>query len=610
MSLSAPFALVLTVALGAAPTEAPAPQPPDTTVFEIGGVEVSAATRLQGEGPARALAVLDRAMLESLPVRSVAEAIGWATGVDLQPRSGAQADVAVRGGTSEQVLVLVDGVPVSDAQTGHFHLDLAVPLAAVERIEVLRGAGSAVHGAGALGGVIHIVTRPESRALTATVEVEGGSFRGLAGGGRVGGRIGAWSVAGSLRLDRSDGHREGTDHAVALGHLAASGRVGGGLASLRVGWAARDFGADGFYAPYPSYEETRTRTAALRWSRPLAGRTLEVAAHLRAHDDDFVLQRSDPTFYRNLHSTLQSGVDLTLRSAPDRWVWAVGASGGRDVLESATLGDRQAARGALFGEVGWRGTEVRIQGGLRLDAHDHFAPSWSPSLTAAWDAGRSLRLRAALSRAFRTPTWTDRFYEDPANRGNPDLAVERAWSGEVGVDWTPAGAVHLRTTFFLREARDLIDYARPLDEAEGEAVVWQSRNVASATFRGVEIEVAGLRVGPAAVASSVELLDLSARAAGPYLSKYALRPLTRSARLAVQLPLGDRVTTGVHLTHRRRKGEAARTVADLRVDFRLGDARLWIASTNLHDVAGVDVSGMPMPGRAIRTGVSVAMGGR
>src|SRR5690606_25804552 len=142
--------------------------------------------------------------------RTVADVIGRALGADLLARSPAQADLSIRGGSFEQILVLVDGVPVNDRQTGHFHLDVAVPLDAVERIEVLRGPASAIYGSSAIGGVVNIVTRRGTSDLHARAQT--GSFGAYAAGAGVGAARGAWSARVDADLDASDGHRAGTDH--------------------------------------------------------------------------------------------------------------------------------------------------------------------------------------------------------------------------------------------------------------------------------------------------------------------------------------------------------------------------------------------------------------
>src|SRR5690606_6496015 len=127
---------------------------------------------------ARSVDVIGADAIAATPARTLADVLANALGVDLQPRSPAQADIALRGATFEQILVLVDGVRMSDAQTGHFDLDLAVPLSEVERIEILRGPATALYGSDAVGGVVNIVTRRGGERLR--FGVEGGSF-GTAG---------------------------------------------------------------------------------------------------------------------------------------------------------------------------------------------------------------------------------------------------------------------------------------------------------------------------------------------------------------------------------------------------------------------------------------------
>jgi iron complex outermembrane receptor protein len=602
------LAIALAVLPHATAAQTPAGPPPADSVVELKGLSVSVDSRLPGNARTRAVTVLDRDALDALPATTILEALRWGTGVDLLTRSPAQADVAVRGGTFEQVLVLVDGVPVSDAQTGHFDLNLTVPLDGVERIEVLRGAGSSVHGADAMGGIVNVVTRSPGSRPSGRVRLEGGTFGRAAGSLRLDGGAGDWRATASGRLDRSDGHREGVDHDVRIGQLRLVGPLAGGRLDLRAGAAARDFGADGFYAPFPSYEETRGRTASARWVRPLGeGGALDVVVHDRTHDDDFVLRRGDPAFYRNVHTSRQSGVDVTLRRTAGSWGWLVGAGVGRDDLESTNLGDRAADRGAIFGEAGWTGPRARVRAGLRLDGREEFAPSWAPSLSAGWTLGPRLGLRAAVARSFRTPTWTDRYYEDPANRGDPNLAVETAWSGEAGLDWTLDSGSRVRLTAFVRDATDLIDYARRRDA--GDDAVWQSRNVESARFTGVEVDVVGVALGPARLDAGVELLDVSTSDSGEWISKYALRPLTRAVTAGVRTPLVGPATLAVRAEHRRRSEDETWTAADVRVDVPVGPARLWLDASNVGDARWLDVSGLRAPGRAFRTGVSVDFGG-
>src|SRR5690606_25905400 len=122
---------------------------------------------------------------------------------------------------------------------------------------------------------------------------------------------------------------------------------------------------------------------------------------------------------------------------------------------------------------------------------------------------------------------------DPANIGDPDLHSERSWSGEAGVDLSPLAGVQMGLAAFQRSANDLIDWARPA----GSTDAWETRNVSTARFRGIEAELA-----------VAEWLGFDWRLQGSWLSvtastpdgvesKYALRPLAENVTLGVQRDL-------------------------------------------------------------------------
>ena len=181
----------------------------------------------------RSVEVITRADLERRAARSLSDILAVALGTDAQQRSPAQADLGLRGSTYNQVVVLVDGVRVSDVQSGHYALDLAVPVGTIERIEILRGTGSALYGSDAIGGVVNIVTRRDTSFTE--LSTRGGSFGGV--NGRV--ALGTASRGTSLQLgadmDRSDGHRDGTDYRITQVRGTAERPVG----SARVARSAK-----------------------------------------------------------------------------------------------------------------------------------------------------------------------------------------------------------------------------------------------------------------------------------------------------------------------------------------------------------------------------------
>ena len=134
---------------------------------------------------ARMVTVLSREDIQAAPVQSINDLLKYAVGVDVRQRGpiGAQTDIGIRGSTSEQITVLLNGINICDPQTGHNAFDFPCDIADIERIEILEGPAGRVYGTSSLVGAINIVTK-DAGGKTADVRLEGGSFGYLSAGGR------------------------------------------------------------------------------------------------------------------------------------------------------------------------------------------------------------------------------------------------------------------------------------------------------------------------------------------------------------------------------------------------------------------------------------------
>jgi vitamin B12 transporter len=576
--------------------------------YSIDTLRVSVASRLGTSlfSANRTVQVLDEAQIRRMPARSIAEVLAWATSSDVLARSPAQADVTLRGATAEQVLVLVDGVRMSDRQTAHFALDLAVPLDQVERIEILRGPASAVHGADAVGGVINIVTR-SGHAPRVAMRADAGSFAAAAGSTNVSAAFGGLHTDAGAEYRRADGARPGTDYRIAQGRARLSTLLSRRPVSLDVGYASRDFGARAFYtsptAPFDEYEETRTATALLAWAAdPQADFTIEPRISVRRHDDMFVLRRTDPAFYRNQHRSWQTGAELVTRAVLQGFRLATGGEAYSDVLRSSSLGDREETRAAVFTEVALNGSRMtQLNFGLRYDWHSRFGSFIAPSAAASVTLNPLLRMRTSIGRAFRAPSWTERYYNDPANVGDPELGPERAFESELAIDVGGGRGPQLSFTGFLRTTDGLIDWIKPLGASS--TTPWRAQSVRNATFRGVEVEARAIDPLDTHWALSVSGIGFTSDGREASQSKYALRPITQSVQLAGERQIAGPVALTVRAAHIRRSGDRSYQRADVRIQTVLGRARAYADVLNLSDTEYNDVSGLPAPGRSFHAGL-------
>jgi iron complex outermembrane receptor protein len=557
--------------------------------------------------------------LERAPARSAAELLQTVPGVVVSQRQqyGVQSDLSIRGSTFDQVQMLLNGFDVSDPQTGHHLMNLPVGTHDIARLEVLPGQGSVQYGAGAFGGTVNTVTKSPADHT--------GGEAALMGGGN--GTWGAWgsldatgsgTTAGRLSVERfrTDGYdvlqEDGTtawggndaDIWTATGRVV-SGEPGGEL-DLLGGFAQREYGALDFYAPYPSVERTRTGfLSGLYRFRAGDGLTLEPRLYYRRHEDVFVLLRENPDAYTNDHLTRKTGAELrgivdlggqrALAASLEGMYEDIDSQGLRAGIWGEALGQHVRRRASASLEIDDNGGRFRWQAGGRFDARNDYEPRISGTGAVAYDLTGVLTARSSIGSVYRIPTFTDLYYEDPANVGNPNLIPEEGWTWDVGLEIAD-GPWSGHAAYFERYETNRIEWARP----EGESV-WQVLNVAEGTVRGVETG-AWWKSGPGhQVGAGWAWLEHETELAPGFEGKYTLlvprQVLTASGTAVLPLNLAWTVS-GRYVEHTGGPDDFREFfVLDSRVDWKHRTG--WFAAatgTNLLDRRYEEVPGVQMPG--------------
>lgn len=581
------------------------------------------ANRIQEQAleSAKGIFILDSEDLRALPARTTQEALQYVAGVHINTRSFAhvQADVSIRGGSFDQVLLLVDGVKLNDSQTGHHNMNIPVPLNMIERIEVVKGPGARIYGPNAFAGVINIITKSNMKDQVGLQYYRGG-FDSEGGAISAAASTGGIQHQASVRVDQSEGFRENTDYNVKQIYYKASGAWGKHRLTFQTAYNERKFGANGFYADTSfndQYEEIQTSYAALQ--HQYNGKSLVLRSNLywRRNQDIYLFLRSDPDFYRNFHLGNNLGAESNLQ-----WMNALGQSGfgvdlRREILRSNLLGNRERDVAAVSAEhqFQWWDDQLLVTPGVVYNYYSDHGSTFLPGIEMAYRMADQWTLTASTGRTFRVPTYTDLYYESPAELGNPNLVAETAWSSEIGIrhlsrQWDA------QYVFFQRRVSDLIDWQR--DEG-----LWVVNNL-DQPLRIYGQEMA-LRWRP--TSHGFDLLKIEQLSTQLTLL-HPVQELDENSRytfdmLNVQWVSGAsiRIFDRLHLRPSYRLNQPnpearipARKVnyhlLDLNLTYSWGDNSIFVEAVNLLDTEHYGPGGVLLPGRWLRTGATLKFMGQ
>lgn len=440
----------------------------------------------------RSIEVITKEEIADAPVNNVQDLLNYYSGIDIRQRGphGVQADAGIRGGTFEQVLILVNGIRISDPQTGHHSLNLPVDIENIERIEILKGPGSRIFGQNAFSGAINIITKkPEKTGLKAQVAY---GENALLGGKLSAAKAGEkWSHYISGSHDQSDGYKYNTDFNISNIFYQSGRNLNHGKVNLMAGFSNRAFGANGFYASpdyMDQYEEVQTSLVAFSYKQ-LVTEKIQVKSNLywRRNQDEYLFLRHNPSFFRNLHINNTLGAEVNVQSYNKLGALGAGIDFNKVWLSSNNLGQRERTVFSLSAEQRFSMFEdkLKITPGVQFNYYSDFDPVFLPGIDFGYELRTGLGLFANIGYTYRVPSYTDLFYSSPINLGNGSLQPEYALSYEVGLRSTSVKGIEAQLSWFYRNGRDIIDW---VIEAPGDSI-WRANNIAELSHAGFETSI-------------------------------------------------------------------------------------------------------------------------
>ena len=576
----------------------------------------------------RMVTVLSREEIQAAPVQSINDLLKMAVGVDVRQRGpiGAQTDVSIRGGTSEQITILLNGISICDPQTGHNAFDLPCDISDIERIEVLEGPAGRVYGTSSLVGAINIVTR-DVRSKMAEVRVEGGSFGYLSAAGRV--AIGLHSL--SSNYTRSDGYSR--SKAGSLNSDYSGGKVfyqgGYQCEGLLLNWSGglsvKGFGSNTFYSAKfdEQYERTTKIYTALQGDLTIGKLHVRPAIYWNRSYDRFELIRgSEERVPFNYHRSDVFGINLNTYFDWQLGRTAMGAEFRNEDIVSTNLGEPLSDPFSHY-KVGLNRSNLsfHLEHNILLKRFTLSAGfiaiknTWNqmpfklyPGIDASYRIGDHWKVYASYNSSLRMPSFTELYYSVGGHKADKYLKPEELHAVEGGVKYSNYWLT-AQTSIFHHHARNMIDWV--MDTRDPDAV-WQSVNHTRVNTMGVETN-ATLTAKRYTLNLAYCYLHQNKDEQDFLQSQYSLEYLRHKVTASLRWSITDYLRLSISYRWQDRMGSYTTvdgevrdyhpySVVDARLDWHQDSYNVYLEGNNLTGHHYVDYGNVPQPGCWITAG--------
>ena len=555
---------------------------------------------------ARTIQVISAEFIKNSAATNVADLLQQVAGVDIRRRgsAGSQADLYIRGGGFDQTLLLIDGIKMDDAQTGHHTMNAALPIEVIERIEIIKGPAARVFGQNAFTGAINIVTK-STLTNTTSVNIEAGSFGQLNGSVTVGKEFENSSIIAHVGILTSDGYRHNSDYENKNYLLKGVFNKKEQPIELIATFFDKKFGANGFYASATAteqYEETQSSLLGASTTFRTEKFKITPRVYWKRGQDEYVYIRDNPSVYRNLHITNKVGVETNASYTSDTGITGFGVDISRVFISSNNLGKRNRTMVNLFLEHRFKALndKLDITPGVAVTYFSDFKFHAFPGLDIGFKLSDNLKAYGNLGVTYRIPTYTDLYYNDRSTIGNSNLKPEEAFAQEIGLKFN-SGRFTSSVAIFNRDADNLIDFIRPDVTSKYEAT-----NIAKVNTKGFELNTDyrfKLNEFNQTLSFGYNYLNDDILDQNKDLSRYSLNTLKHQFITRFESKLFKNVRQNIIYKHAERTIGTSYNVWDASVIVAVNKFNFTVTANNIFNAEYIESGFVPMPPSSLLFGL-------
>jgi iron complex outermembrane receptor protein len=567
--------------------------------------------------------ILTQLDIQKLSVKNIAEVLQYVLGVQATRRghNNAQTDIKINGGTFEQSLILLNGHPILDPQTGHHLMNLPITVFDIEQIEILTGPQAHAYGINGIAGAINIVTKKVKENQIAANVITGSDFQKDTSNGNIFNtsnlQLGISNISKyarqylSLSTDIGNGFMYNTQTKNYKGFYTNDITTSNGhKLSFLASYINNSFGANGFYAsPFDnnSVEKVNTFFTALKHEKKLnKAWTIKSNISARANKDIYTFKKQNPSYYQNTHKTKSYFANTNLNYGYKKGELGVGLSYNVQQINSSNLGVYERNNIGFFAQNIYRFTQkLSTTIGLFTNYNSQWGISVLPGFDIGYQATKSLKFYAAIGTANRMPTYTDLYYKGPSNIGNDKLIQEKSIGFDLGAKYATQ-KIQASINAFNRQVNDLIDWTKPTT-----AAVWQPSNFGLQKVYGLQC-YSNFNISDAKLLSfrnitfNYQYNSINVKNnINTIISRYALDYFKHQIIANTTFDFTKHIFATASIRYQNRFNFIDYTLVDARIGYNAKQYLLYADVNNMTNTKYKESNAMPMPSRWFSIGANV-----
>ncbi len=378
------------------------------------------------------------------------------SGFELRERGffGVQSDLSIRGSNFEQSLIAFEGIRISDPQTGHHLMNLPFEKDILENLEILPGGASSIYGPGGFGGALNFNLKPSTSGIKISGIYGSYDYKDIYF------NLGFSTFFSPINIIFSQKNSSGfiwnRDFDIRVFNFYTKDKE----KIFFYGFQEKDFGARNFYTLKWDTEWETTKTHIFLAKKVFYGFNwfFEPGILYRINYDTYILDRRNPSFYKNIHKSQVFRVNLPFKTETKYMDCFIGIEYSYETLDSSRLGDHLRIEEAFYL---WFYPKINSKifpaFGIRYDNFTKGEDIFSYNLALAYLLKENLKIRTSFNYSYRIPSFTELYYWSPGIQGNPSLLSEKSYNFEIGFDRYKKN-FDFSATLFYRKGEDIIDW--------------------------------------------------------------------------------------------------------------------------------------------------------